>query len=307
MRHPLSGILMIMAFLLLLPCEIMGVGKGVSGKHDVFLESSLGKRKVLEGERVIYEVRLFSTDPEIAGFELSESPGFDNLPWGRGASDSHLKQVERDGKTYYTLVIDRFFIGAESLGNHNIRGGTYTIGFNRPVRVDNPFWGPSVMNKVETVQLKAPDGKLSVSAIPSKGRPEDFSGAVGEYVISVSLPDAEIRAGENATLIVTIEGKGDLTNIPAPDVMRAFREGLHFRSMTDDKEHFISKGNIGSEMQLECTFSADAPGTYRILPVTFSYYDSEKGKYETIQTEEIEIEVLPAKDAGGAPPVFHNI
>lgn len=293
--------------LLWLPNAVNGAGKDRSVKPEVFLETSLSKEKVLEGERVIYEVRLFSKDQEIAGFELSESPDFDNLPWGRGAADNRLQQVKRDGTTYYSMVIDRFFIGADSVGTHKIKGGVYLIGYNRTLSADSRIWGHYTVNRVETLTLQAPDEKLQVATVPKKGRPEDFSGAIGSFDISVMLPEGELRAGEKAILVVTIEGKGDLTNIPAPDVRAAFREGLHFRSMTDNKEHFITKGVLGSEMELECVFTADAAGNYTILPITFTYYDTEKKRYQTISTKPLEIEVLPAKEKGGSPPVYHNI
>lgn len=294
--------ILLAAFLSVFPLRAAG-----KGGDDIFLESSLEKEKAVEGERLIYEVRLFSADPEIAGTELLANPDMGELPFKRSAADSRLSETVRDGRRYYTAVIDRFFIGANEPGKHTIKGGTYNVGLNHRVRVDDPFWGSAYSNRIEAKRLKAPDVALKVAALPERNRPEDFSGAVGKYTIQTWLPEGEIRAGENATMIVTVEGKGDLTDTPAPDVRQAFREGFTFRSMTDEKEHFISKGSLGSEMTLECIFTPDAPGEHTILPIRFTYFDSDSGKYVTVETEPVTLTVKPAKETRDGPPVFHNI
>ncbi|MDE5975694.1 MAG: hypothetical protein K2G69_04005, partial [Muribaculaceae bacterium] len=261
--------------LILLPAMQMS-GAKVKDTPDAFLKSSLQKEKVMEGEKVIYEVTLYSDDPDIAGAELIRMPEFSDIQAIRMAADNRLTETEIKGKRYYSVVIDRYILDAENQGRFKLQGGLYRLGFNRRVRVNDPFWGPSVMNRVEVAELKAPETVLKVGTLPSNGKPEDFSGAIGSFSIGLELPKGEIRAGQDILAVVTIEGEGDLTNTPAPDVRRAFREGLHFRNMTDEKQHFINEGKLGSEMVLLCRFTADAAGSYTILPVQFSYYDSKE-------------------------------
>lgn len=287
--------------------QVLGKERNNSDSPRLFLETNLEKEKLVEGERVIYEVSLVTDNPEIAGFELLKYPDFSGLPSGQSAGDSHLKKIDKKGKTLYSVVIDRYFIGAENVGKFTLKGGEYNIGINYPVSVNDPFWGPSVVNRVATYALTAPDINLSISSLPVKSRPEDFSGAIGCFEISASLKTKTIRVGEKGLLHVNVAGKGDLSNSPAPDVRAAFREGLIFRSMTDDKEHFITQGSLGSEMSLDCLFTADNPGRYTILPISFSYYNPDKKKFETVKTEPIEIEILPALEKGGPPPVYHSI
>ncbi|MDE6578755.1 MAG: BatD family protein [Muribaculaceae bacterium] len=283
-------------------------GKISKRNPGAFLETHILNDKALQGERVIYEVRLLSPNPDIAGFEIKESPSFDNLPAGRVSPDTRLNPVVIDDVNYYSVVIDRYFVGAENTGKHRFQGGEYNIGFNRAVRIEDPFWGPSIMNKVDVISFKAPDVSLKVSPLPSKGRPEDFSGAIGNFEINVSLPQNEIREGEENIFIVSISGTGDLTDIPAPDIRQAFREGLRFKSMTDNKQNYVTKGRLGSEMELECVFSADKAGEYEILPISFSYYDSAAGEYRTITTEKITVSVLPSgSHKNDSPPVYMEI
>lgn len=295
--------------LLSLASSLFAAGKEghTAASPRLYLQTSLEKEKVVEGERVIYEVTLVSDTPDIAGFELLKYPDFSGLPSGQAAGDSHLKTIEKKGNTLYSVVVDRYFIGAEDVGKFQLKGGDYSIGINYPMTVNDPFWGPSVVNRVATFNLSAPDVELSISSLPSKGKPEDFSGAIGSFEISAFLRDKTLRVGDKGKLNVSVAGKGDLTNTPAPDVRAAFREGLIFRSMTDDKEHFITQGSLGSEMILDCLFTAETPGKFIIRPISFSFYNPEKKRYETIRTEPLEIEVLPAIEKEGPPPVYHNI
>lgn len=308
MKSPFIKIWLFLSFLFF----ASGIGLGAKERKDasvprLSLETVLDKEKVVEGERVIYEVKLISDTPDIAGFELLEYPDFSRLPAVQSAADSHIKTLERKGEKFYSVVIDRYFIGAEENGKIRLNGGNYRIGINHPVTVNNPFWGPSLVNRVETIDLSAPDLTLSVSSLPQKGKPENFSGAIGQYEIKATLPKKSIRVGEKGMLTIIIDGKGDLTNTPAPDVRAAFREGLTFRSMTDDKEHFITQGSLGSEMRIKCIFTAEEPGRYTILPISFTFYDSDSKKYKTVSTSPLELEVLPAIEKEGTPPVYHSI
>lgn len=276
-------------------------------KEESFLETTIEKKNVVEGERLIYEVRLFSTDPSVAGTEVADNPDFSDMPATRTAADTRLREVERKGKKYYSAVIDRFFIGANTTGRHKLKGGKYRIGYNRAVRIDDPFWGPSYANRLEIEEKDAPDVEIKVTSLPQNGRPEDFSGAIGEYELTLTLPEGEIIAGENTIAILTLSGKGDLTNIPAPDARQGFRDGLLFRSMTDNRQHFVTGGSLGSEIDMECIFYADKPGKYTIHPISFTYFDSGKGEYKRISTQPMEIEVTEDKVKSQSPPAIMNI
>lgn len=301
-----TGLLHIAVFLSVLFFSIPCVGKKNEG--DVpFLETRVDRSHTVEGEKVIYEVVLITPDPSVAGVEVVSSPGFFGNDIGRSAPDSHLEEITLKGKLYYRAVIDRFFIGTGTKGKYTVKGGTYRVGINRQVAVNDPFWGPSVTTGVETFALSAPDLMIKVDPLPLKNCPETFSGAIGSYEIESALSSKELVAGEEALLLVTIAGKGDLSQSKLPEIHRSFGEGLHFKSMTDTMTHYIKDGSLGSEMEIECLFSADKPGKYIISPIEFSYFDSGTGKYVTIKSRPIEVEVIESARIGGKPPVIMDV
>lgn len=276
------------------------------GEIPSFLEAKVDRTHTVEGERIIYEVTLFTPEPSVAGAEVTVNPDFTDLVAVRAASDSHMDRVKRDGVVYYTAVIDRFFVGTNTKGKYSIAGGDYKVGFNRQVTVNDPFWGPSVAHRVEVIDLSAPTVKIEVSELPEKGKPKDFTGAIGKFNVEISF-HSDVKAGEESCLLITVSGQGDLTDSGLPDVREAFGDGIHFKSMTENRSHFIQQGRLGSEMEMECSFVVEKPGRYVINPVRFTYFDSEKGKYVTAESNSLEVDVPEAKPDNTSPPVIMDI
>lgn len=293
--------LLLILLLSVFPCNAKGKGEAVP-----YLETRIDRNHAVVGECLIYEVILVSPDPNVAGAEVMSNPEFPGLDIGRSAPDNHLEEVNIDGRLYYSAVIDRFFIGTNNKGKYTIRGGDYRIGINRQITVDDPYWGPSVANRVEMFALSAPDLKIKVDALPVNNRPQTFSGAVGKFEVEMSMIDKPL-AGDNIRMFVTIVGKGDLSEALLPDIPKCFPDGLHFKSMTDSRSHFIKNGSIGSEIEIECLFSADKSGKYVISPIEFSYFDSDKGKYVTAKSEPLEFEVKESKHYDETPTVIMDV
>ncbi len=266
-----------------------------------FLEVRVDRNHTVEGERLIYEVVLYSPDQDIAGIDLINNPVFTGLNFTRSAPDSHLNEVKKNGKIFYSAVIDRFFVGTNNKGKYQIGGGEYKLGVNRMITINDPFWGPTVGNRIEMFALSAPDISVVVDALPEKNRPADFSGAIGSFDVELELK-GEVIAGEDSEVTVTISGKGDLSEITLPEIAKSFGNGLHFKSMTDERNFFIQQGSLGSEIEIQCIFTADKEGVYNIEPIPFSYFDSTKGKYITVKSSPLEVVVGEAAVKNVPPP-----
>ncbi len=279
---------------------------GKTRQPKPFLKTRVEKEKVVEGERLIYEVELYSPVSTIAGVEMAAPPDFCGLPSKQSAPDASLEEVTVDGIPYYSAVIDRYFLGFNHKGKFSLKGGDYRLGLSHPVQYEDPFWGPRLGNEVEVVNLTAPGLTVKVNPLPTDGRPEDFSGAVGNFEISASLPQGEIRKNEDACLIINISGEGDLTNTTLPEMMKFFPEGLKFKSMTDTRSHYIKKGTLGSEIEIECIFSPKNIGEFVLKDISFNFFNSTTGKYETVTAPEITVEVAD-DDSKSTSPVIMDV
>lgn len=297
-----KGVILVLSVLIASLFPIPSLGKGREASSP-FLESRVEREKVVEGERLIYEVVLYVPEANVAGVETVVAPGFSPLPYKKSSPDSGFGRTRKDGKDYYTAVIDRYFVGFNEKGKFPVKGGCYRVGINHPVQVNDPFWGPSVRNRMEVVELQAPDVAVRVSALPEKGKPDSFTGAVGDFQISAALPSGNIRAGEDAYMIVNISGDGDLTDIALPEIRKTFPEGLQFKSMTDSRTHYVKNGRLGSEVEIEVVFFPKKSGTFTLDGLEFTFYNSTLGKYETAVAPPLVIEVeesILGKDGSSA-------
>lgn len=282
-------------------------GKKRNDPSKPFLETSITRSNVVEGEMLIYEVTLFTPDPDIAGIELAGNPIFDNLPVSRSAADNRLEETEVDGVRYYTAVIDRFFIDAENVGKHKLKGGAYRVGYTRRLVIEDPFWGPYITEKVEATNLEAPDVTVNVSELPLKGKPKDFSGAIGSFTIEVTVASDALHAGDEAYALIIISGEGDLSQAALPDVRSIFSDGLNFRSMTESRNHFVKEGRLGSEIEIECVFSPQREGEYKIGECSFSFYNPTLRKYERAVSVPIPVSIVPATLSKDSPTHYMDI
>lgn len=287
-----KGLFKVSLFIVVMCIAFPALGKKRNGSLQPYLETRINRDKVVEGEMLIYEVVLISPDSNIAGIELEKNPSFDNLPVSRSAADNSLVIREQDGEKIYSAVIDRFFIDSATAGKYKLEGGTYRIGFGRQVTMHDPFWGPYIADRVEVVNLEAPDLNLNVSSLPLKGKPSDFSGAIGDFSIEVNVPSGELHVGNEAIAIVTITGIGDLSVSTLPDVCAIFNDGLIFRSMTETRNHFVKEGNLCSEIEIECTFVPLEEGEFKIGECSFSYFNPVSRKYVKSVSNPVSINIV---------------
>lgn len=281
-----------------------GVLMTTSAAKDVpiFLKATQLPKKVYDGERVIYEVALFTTNPNIVGIELIDLPSFSNLPFMQTAGDSEFTEVEIDGKPYFKMVIDRYFVGSNGRGVFTVGGGTYRVTDLHRTRVRTLFEGDVVVDKPVANDLTVAPESLKVSELPAKGRSEEFSGAVGSFSISLELPAEKPEAGKSCSMNVLISGKGDLSEARLPDIMHSYPSELGFKSMTDSRSHYVKDGGLGSEIEIEITFMPKKSGKFEIGKIGFHYFNPETARYETVFSEPAEIEVKEASSSNSSDP-----
>lgn len=274
---------------------------------SVYLETRISRDKVTEGENIVYEVVLFTPTPSVDGIELASFPDFEGIEVSRSAPDSKLTPVEIKGQPYYTAVVDRYFLRFPSKGKFSIKGASYNLGLYRQQEYYDPFWGRSIGNVIDKVALVAPDVSVRVAALPERGKPSSFSGAVGDFEISAAFADESLRSGEDALLTVTISGAGNLNGVTLPDIPSSLPDGIQFKSMTDTLSHYIKDGELGSEVEIECVVMPKREGTFVLDSLHFNFYNTATGKYETVTAPSVEIEVGSGLPGSGKPPVIMEI
>lgn len=152
-------------------------------------------------------------------------------------------------------------------------------------RQRDPFFGGfSMFDRVQTipVELQTDPVTVDVLALPTLGKPASFSGAVGRFQLQVTADPKEVAPGDPITLQMTLVGDGNYDRILPP----ALPDDAPFRLFGDAVRQ---QGNNG--VRFEQVISPRDATVTEIPPIDFSYFDSERGAYRTIQSTAIPITV----------------
>jgi tetratricopeptide (TPR) repeat protein len=166
----------------------------------------------------------------------------------------------------------------------NVQTGTSAFGlFSRPT--------------MEQFAITTPAAGLTVKALPSPA-PADFTGAVGEFTLTSKIVPTTAAPGEPITWTLELAGTGnwpDLGGLPARDASRDFRV-VQPQAKRTTMEGTLFEATLTEDVVLIPT----QPGTYRLGPVRWSYFDPKAGEYRTLTTETVTVTIAPASAAVAA-------
>ncbi|MEE8484724.1 MAG: BatD family protein [Nitrospinota bacterium] len=256
---------------------------------DFLAQANVSKPRVYAGQEVIYTLSFYRAT-EIQSrpdFFLPDMKGF----WTEQPPDRKrvsTRSVEIAGRRYMAIELVAII--------YPISAGNTVIGKGK-VRFQPDFFA-------SPIELESREITLNVLSLPEEGKPEDFSGLVGEFQIDAGLkvkPKAKTKeviaeVGRPITLIVKVSGAGNLHAIKEPS--RPELEGFEtYEPETDDDISRSSKGSRGSR-SFTYILVPQREGKLEIGVFETSYFDPEKGEYRRIRTEPMVIEVAPGAQAG---------
>ena len=129
---------------------------------------------------------------------------------------------------------------------------------------------------------------LNVRPLPTTGRPGSFGGAVGRFELSASVDRTRIDAGETVTLSLRLTGKGALRS---PKVKIALPDEFRVYSEAPDRKVSLAGSTLRTTVTFREALVPTEPGTWKIPPVHFPYFNPETGTYETTSSKPITLEV----------------
>jgi hypothetical protein len=130
---------------------------------------------------------------------------------------------------------------------------------------------------------------VHVKPLPGAGKPEGYTGAVGNFTVEASIDKTELKANEALNYKIKVSGSGNIkllknlnTNFP-PDFEK-------YDPKIADTINESGKGVAGSRFYNYLLIPRHQ-GNYTIDPVKFSYFNPATGKYTSLVTKSFEIKV----------------
>ena len=268
--------------------------------NDLFMTATLNKTKVYEQQAVLLTYKVYSTVnltslngkmPDLKGFHIQEI----DLPQQKEWQLEHYK-----GRNYRALTWRQYLLFPQQTGEIEIPSVAFEGIVAQQVRstsmdpFDLFFNGASQYVEVKKI-LNTPKQKLSVQNLPS-GKPEDFSGGVGEFNLNSSISTTELKANEAVTLKLTISGVGNMKLIKTPEVN--FPADFEVYDPKVNNNFSVKTNGLSGNKIIEYLAIPRHGGVYTIPAIKFSYFDVKTQEYKTLESESYTINVAKGKDNG---------
>jgi hypothetical protein len=189
------------------PRAITAVGK--EGVHLV-AEVSNPNPYVNEPITILYKIYVNSRTT-VAGWREAAKPKYENF-WSQSESidADNLKIVNTTykGESYRMAVLRRTVLYPQKDGNLVIEPLSLDVEVEVPTGQINRFG--EIEKVIQNKRVSAGSNVIKAKALPEKGKPDDFKGAVGTFDFVVMPSSTISQNGESIDLVVSVSGKGNL-------------------------------------------------------------------------------------------------
>ena len=265
-----------------------------SGEADkvAFMRVTPAKEKSYSGEVVPVQIKVY--------FREGVKANLNSLPQLTGEGFV-LQQLEREplqsreriNNSIYTVLTWESALSGIKEGEHQLSMEIEATLLLREQRqrssrghsmFSDPFFGDFFGSyREKEVTVASPELTLNVLSLPQEGRPEGFSGAIGDFHLQVDAEPVEIEPGDPITLTMSVSGQGNFDRVQAPQL----REEQGWKTYTPSSE-FLKDGGKGSGKKVfEQALVAKDPTIKEIPAVVFSYFDPATAAYRTLTSTPI--------------------
>ena len=264
---------------------------GGSASDDIFIRSSVNRKKVYQGEQIIATYKVYTRvglagselvkNAELNGF-LSQEIDFGQSVWSKEIIGGYrydvatIRQIvlfpQRSGQLKIDPLEMKFIV------QKRVSGGGQSV-FDQ-------FFG-----KVENVEYSLKSKLINITVLPlPSNSPKEFTNAVGKLDMKVDVSANEVQANEAINIKINISGKGNLPLIDNPVITFPSDFETYDPKINDNIK--TSSSGVSGSRELDYLVIPRHAGQFKLDPIIFSYFNPTTKKYQTISSEPIEINVL---------------
>ena len=251
-------------------------------------EISKGNPYVNEPITVVYKL-YFSYNIGITNWRELNKPKYNDF-WSQNIDIKQLvaEEGKYNGEKYRCVVLRKTVLYPQKSGKLEIEPLSLDIDVQVPTNRRNFFGQVQVVQ--DNKRVSAGSKTITVKPLPEAGKPIDFSGAVGRFNFSVTPSKTSLKNGESLDLKVVASGTGNLKlfTLPKPVVPNS----LEMYDAVHNEKVSTPLSGMNGQISDSYTIIPQFKGKYPIKPMSFTYFDLSVGKYKTITSTEIIINVL---------------
>ncbi|NDP25809.1 MAG: protein BatD [Flavobacterium sp.] len=267
----------------------------ISADDNIYLVADISKTNPYINEPITVVYKLyFSYNIGISNWRELDKPKYNDF-WSQNIDIKQLVGEEGmfKGEKYRFVVLRKTVLYPQKSGKLVIEPLSLDIDVQLPTNRRDMFGRVVVTNGNKRVSAGAKT--IAVKALPEAGKPADFSGAVGKFDFKVTPSKTNLKNGESLDLLVSVSGSGNmkLFTLPKPVVPNS----LEMYDPVHDEKVNTNLAGMSGKISDRYTIIPQFKGNYPIKPMQFSYFDLNSGRYKTISSPEIMINVLDGPSA----------
>jgi hypothetical protein len=265
-------------------------------RQYLFVEAQVSNTEPYEGQQIIYTFKFF-VNVRLANARF-QKPDF------KGFTAKETVEKPEDRKSYRTVVSGReynvtelsFVLIPMSAGEKIIEPAVLEADLMMSRRKADPFFNDPFFGgtELEPGVFKTEPIKVNVKPLPPYTGEGKFSGLVGNFDIHAFVENADINEGDSATLSITVEGTGNITDmeepqIVVPDALKPYKDA-------PSEDIKIGESGYSGQKVFRTALVGVREGEYHLDQICLNYFDISKGSYQSKATIPLTIKVHPAKE-----------
>ena len=276
------------------PNDPNNVDNIVDGNIHLVAEVSKSAPYLNEGITVIYKL-YFRNPISVSDVSELESPSYGDF-W------SHLIKIGRaeinmrgsfKGEPYNEVIWRKAVLYPQKTGKLVLDPLTLNLSLSIPSNRRDLF-GRRIMTQTQKT-ITTGEKFIAVKDLPQNNKPENFSGAVGQFDFDVILNKDLLKASESFQAKIKVKGKGNLKlfNLPTINVPNTLEV---YEPEHDEKVKITISGMQGT-IEDNYTIVPQFQGKYPIPSIQFSYFDPKSKSYKTLKSQDLIVDVFEGPTA----------
>lgn len=264
---------------------------------NLFMRAQASRTTLFEQEHVLITYKIY-TKVDLVSIENLKFPDFKgflmqeiDLP-----KDKQFSMENYNGKNYNTIILRQILLFPQHAGTFDIeKMACDAVVRIRNARRSRSFFDDFFDSYQDVLKpLSSQSLKLEVKNLPAP-KPDEFSGAVGDFKLQATISADEVSANESVTVKLKISGNGNLKLVKNPAVK--FPADFEVYEPRVENNFANSTAGVSGSKTIEYLAIPRHDGDFVIPAVKFSYFDTASKTYKTLQSDEFKLKVN--KSAGG--------
>jgi hypothetical protein len=269
------------------------VNKSIAGANNLlFIDVEVSKTNAFVNEPVEVNYRIYLA-PNLE-IELNKNmvTKFNNF-WSQTEDvQGGWERKVVNNRVYKSKIFKKAILYPQKIGKLEITPITLDLNISYPTG-DFDFFGDPEFD-VARREIVSNTKYLQVSSLPEKGKPDNFTGAVGTFEFKANVTKNELKSGESLQLDLIVSGKGNLKlfEIPKPNLPS------NFEIYEPKHQEFVNENinGISGKIVDSYTIIPQEKGNFKLKSQYFSFFDITSKTYKTISSEAIDLEVLQGEN-----------